>query len=700
MWWAAALFPPRPLSKIKPMTSSAPSAVPPPPPAAERRRLPRGVLAAALVLLALHFALGVAAKREASVTADELVHLTGGLAYWQLHDYRLHPENGILPQRWAALPMWLGGAPFPALEDNFAWRMSSAWRVGYQLFYETGQDHFPPLLAGRAMIALFSVATGALVFWIAWRGFGAAGALTALVFFCFSPDFLAHGSLVTSDVCVAFFLLAATWLWWRHLHDPRWRVAALSAVMLGLALAAKFSAVLLVPVMVLLAAVRAAAPEPWVFGPWRFETGRRKFAAAAVSAAGQAVVAAAVLWAFYGFRFGIANPELPPVEQLNKPWAEFVGQTGLLGEFARALAGLRVLPEGYLYGFDYVLATVKERSAFLNGDYSMTGWRTFFGWTFLLKTPLPALLAFGLAAVLLVRRAAAAGPGWKRAAYAAAPLLALVAVYGASSITSKLNIGHRHILPLYPVFFIAAGALGAWLTAGRRWRAAVVAGLLVWHAGESVRIFPYHLSYFNALAGGPANGWRHLVDSSLDWGQDLPALKKWLDANAGRDPVYLAYFGTGNPGYYGIEATGIGGVTGMRLGPPYVALGPGLYCVGATVLQNVYGETPGAYTAEREKLFQELRQLEPQFAHFTADPAARAELGRAASEAQWENAMRRFQALRQARLSAYLRVRGPDAHAGYSILIYRIGAEELRRATAGSAAEWSDLLAETVAKRR
>src|SRR5690606_33111237 len=101
----------------------------------------------------------------------------------------------------------------------------------------------------------------------------------------------------------------------------------------------------------------------------------------------------------------------------------------------------------------------------------------------------------------------------------------LLVVYGGASITSHLNIGHRHLLPLYPVLFIGAGGLGRWLSSRSFLRAGAVGALLLWHAAAAAAIAPHFLAFFNPLGGGPRNGWRHLVDSSLDWGQDLPGLR-------------------------------------------------------------------------------------------------------------------------------------------------------------------------------
>lgn len=645
----------------------------------------------AAILLVAHFAIAVGSKQVASTTSDELVHLTAGYSYWTNHDYRLHPENGNLPQRWAALPLVFTHARFPALEGNEFWKASDAWNVGHQFFYETGEDHFPRLMAGRAMIALFSVGTGLLIFLWSRRFFGDVGALVSLTFFAFSPDFLAHGALVTSDACMTFFFIASVGAWWSHLHGPSWRAWALSALLTGLAFVAKYSAVLLVPMMLAMAAVRAVNPEPWRFGRWEFKGAGQKFGFAAVSALGHALVAFVVIWAFYGFRYSAFNPALPPAADFIRPWSSYVGITGSMGDLTRAMARWKMLPEGFLYGFDYVLATTKARAAFLNGEHSVTGWRTFFVWTFLMKTTLPVLIAAGVTATLAVTRLGR-DPSVRRKLYPWTPLVVLGVIYGATSLASHLNIGHRHILPLYPVLFIAAGCFGRLLSGGG-WpgRTACVA-LLGWQAVEAARIAPYHLAYFNPIAGGPANGWRHLVDSSLDWGQDLPTLKRWLSLHAGPEPVYLSYFGTGQPSYYGFKVRRLSFVNNFGFEHHFVPLEAGFYCVSATIVQQVYTTVPGPWNLEREKEYQELRRLEPLFLAYVRDPARREELNRDAPADRWQNAMKRHEALRMARLATYLRARSPDAEAGWSILIYHLTTEEIRAAALGTWSEWSQLI--------
>jgi hypothetical protein len=651
---------------------------------------------AVAVLLAVHGALALWAVARKSVTADEVLHLTAGYAYWRLDDYRLHPENGILPQRWAALPAALARPPFPPLAGNPYWRTSEVQVIGHQFFYETGHDHFPLLMAGRAMILVFSLGTGLLIFLWSRRLFGTAGGFVSLTLFAFCPTFLAHGVLATSDMCMTFFFLASCGAWWRHLHRPGPGSWLLSAGVFGLACVAKHSAVLLIPMMVVTAFVRAGHPEALGLFGRRFTSAAGKVGAAALSALAHGAVAVVVIWAFHGFAYRAFNPDLPPAAHFVRPWEVLDLHLGAIGRFIRALESVHALPESFLYGTAYVVETAQVRSAFLNGDYSTTGWVSFFPWAFALKTTLPLL-----AATLLV--AAVAAGRWRRAPgmvrpdlYPVTPLVVLFGVYWAFSLASHLNIGHRHILPTYPVLLIAAGALGRWWH-GRRGGRCVVAALLAGQVVEAAAIAPDFLAYFNALGGGPREGHHHLVDSSLDWGQDLPGLKRWLDAHAGDAPVFLSYFGLGEPDYYGIRAHRLPFINGFKIPQPYVRLEAGVYAISVTSLSHVYSSVRGPWTLELEKEYQNLRALEPLFADYTRDPARRAELERDTPADRWRAGIVRHDQLRFARLCHYLRIREPDARIGWSIHLYRLDAREIADAVNGSAGAWQQLLERTAA---
>jgi hypothetical protein len=496
---------------------------------------------------------------------------------------------------------------------------------------------------------------------------------------------------------MTFCFLASVGAWWRHLGQPGAAGCALSALTLGIAAIAKFSAVLLAPMLVLSGLIWAAGEATHT--DWRVPLARL-----GRSLAVHALVAWAVIWVGYGCRFSAFAPELAAGATFNHGWDAMLAGLGWPAPLLWWLRAAHALPEAWLYGLTFVLQFARARGAFLNGEYSITGWVAFFPFTFAVKSTLPFLLLVaggataGTVAALRIRAAA----GWRALGSRLRPLTPLAVLFGvywATSLASHLNIGHRHILPTYPVLFIAAGWLGRCLDRRHALAGLGVLGLLGWHATEALRARPHYLAYFNDLVGGSKQGWRHLVDSSLDWGQELPALSRWLRANAGRETVHLAYFGTGDPAYEGIKATLLPCLPEVGEPRPWRALRPGIYAISATLLQHVYSPIRRPWTAADEAEFQRLRSIEPVLLSYHDDPVRRAALQREAPAAQWEGSWRRYELLRFARLCHYLRVRPADAVIGHAILVFRLDAAELAATTTGSVQDWSRALESAAARR-
>lgn len=631
---------------------------------------------------------------EKSTTSDEIAHVTGGYTFNHWDDYRLQPENGNLPQRWHALPITLSGVHYPAQTD--AWKKSDVWLMGYRFFYQSGNDPAKMLSSARLMNSLFGAATALLVFFWSRKLWGTAGGLISLGFCVLCPTMLAHSALATSDMCMAFFLLASVSAYWCHLHDNRLSTLGLSAVVFGLACVAKYTAVLLPILAAILILVRLCGREPLRFGKRTFTALPGKLAMIAASLAVHGLVGLVLIWLFFGFRYTAFNPALTPGE-FNFPWALMLSFGGLKAQVIEFCRTWKILPEGYLYGLAFVLKHAEARGAFLDGDYGIYGWVSFFPKAFLYKTPLSLLAALvGSVALLATKARKMAGTRLLHHLYRVAPLWCLFGLYWAISLASHLNIGHRHLLPIYPVLYIFCGALGwAGVMAFRQSRAAgtlialIVATLLGWHAKVVAGIYPDFLAYFSPVVGGPAEGYKHLVDSSLDWGQDLPGLEKWLDVNRHTgEPIYLSYFGTGEPDYYGIKATRISMLPDFdRAPPPWYSFEPGIYAISATMLQQVYSPKQAAWDAVNERRYQQLRQNETDFRALPDSPGDKNVLFRGLPQKEWTNAWKLYAHLRFARLCYYLRARTPDAMIGYSILIFRLNQEELDAAIGGNFSE-------------
>lgn len=642
-------------------------------------------------LCAGHVWLSNRAMADKSTTADEIAHLTGGYTFNHWDDYRFHPENGNLPQRWQTLPIIVHGVNYPAQTD--AWAKSDVWLMGYRFFYQSGNDLATMLASARFMNSLFGAATALLVFFWSRYLWGVAGGLISLGFCVMAPTMLAHSALATSDMCMAFFLLASVSAFWWHLHRSRVSALLLSAIVFGLACVAKFTAVLLPILGIILILSRLCEKEPLRFGKRTFSTFPSKLGIIAFSLGVHVMIGLLVIWLFFGFRYTAFNPTLPPGE-FTFPWALMLSFGGWKADLIELCRKWHFLPEGFLYGLAFVLKHAEARGAFLDGDYSIYGWVSFFPKAFLYKTPLSLLAALSLGSAFLVMKARSISVGnfVRRYGSRVAPLLALFGLYWAISLPSHLNIGHRHLLPIYPVLYIFCGSLGWAMTATfEKSRTAgsivalLIAGLLAWQTKVVTTIYPDFLAYFSPLVGGPSQGYKHLVDSSLDWGQDLPGLRKWLDAhNADNEPVYLSYFGTGEPDYYGIKAIRILMLPNFdRSAPSWYSFEPGIYAISATMLQHVYWPERASWNPVIERQYQGLRRNEADFRLLPKQPHDQDELFRGLPLKEWDDAWRLYSRLRFARLCYYLRARRPDAMIGYSILIFRLNRDELNAAVTG-----------------
>ena len=692
------------------------------------RRL-TGPWAAAAILAAFWWFM-LASLREKSLTFDEVGHATAGYTYWRFNDYRLDPENGNLPQRIAGLPLLWGGFSFPSI-DSAAWRQSNYFLLGDQWFNRMGHDAAAMLARGRAACGLVAVALGALVWLWSRRLYGPPGAMLSLALFVLSPTILANGALMTSDTAGALFLLASCLGLWAMLHRLSAGRLIASALAMGGLFVAKSSAVLIGPVALIMVAARLidGRPLPVAFGPPR-ELRRRGQQAAAFAAAALAHAAAVVfiVWACYGFRFSAFAEATPGVDRMYDAWQAAGPSAGPVSRLLDWFYRNHLLPQAYLFGQANVAHATRLRQAFLNGHYSLRGWAWFFPYTVLVKTPLPV---FGVIALAIA--AGAAGRRSLRSFYDPLPLWALLGVYWAVFINAPINIGHRHVLATYPPVFVLGGAAARWLTPRTRALRAALIALLVLLAAEVLYRFPNYLAYFNAVAGGPARAYRHLVDSSLDWGQDLPGVRRYIDDHHVAAPVYLSYFGLADPGYYRIPArllysSGFSVVHpppppilavkapaeklpaivegilardpdleflataedgGQEIGvlvkkPGWFRLAGGTYFISATLLQSVEfnGDGPwGPWNDRYEAEYQRLYALTKPF--MAADPAARAAaLGRGRIDA-WMKVFFDFERYRFARLAAYLRQREPDDSVGYSILVYRLTDADASRAFDG-----------------
>ena len=634
----------------------------------------------ALALALLHGLLAVTATIDKSPTFDEPTHLTAGYSYWIRNDFRLDPENGNLPARWAALPLLLEHPKFiPA--SAVAWQSVSAGLTSRDFFYSEGNDADLILLHSRLMMSVFGALFCLLVFSIGRSLFGPVAGLLAEALAVFDPNLLAHSALVTSDVAATLFFTATAWSCWRLFVRITPASFAFAAISLGGLCLSKMSAPIVLPILMVLALIRmiSCRSVELCAGRFRrsFSTFPTRLGVITTVVIGIAGITLFLIWAAYDFRFSALAENGRPRDVLDWRWNYLLSEDSPVPKAVRFARSHRLLPEAYLYGLLFTQQTATSRPAFLDGQCNDAGFLAFFPRAFLYKTPLPLLFVAALAMLAALLRWKGRSQtfldltkkAWKDIVLLT-PLWSVTVIYGAFALATHLDIGWRHLLPVYPALFISCGAA---VCLWQKQRSSITLTLLVllvtWQLCESFRVRPHYLAYFNQASGGPAEGYHHLVDSSLDWGQDLPSLGEWLHQNRHQDDrVYLGYFGSAEPAFYGIDAE--------KLPQHHAAtpLLPGLYCISATTLQQVYEPYPGRWNQSYEAAYRKglswhegVRQVDLQ----TTEPDLE------------DRREQTFHQLQFARLCAFLRRQQPAVEIGYSILIYKVDEAMLRQALLG-----------------
>ena len=433
----------------------------------------------AVALVLLASARIVATYAVFNHTVDEPGHIACGMEWLDKGTYRYFPEQPPLARVAAALGPYLLGIRSQGSPKH---DLMPVTYEGVSILYRDHHYDLTLALARLGILPFFWVACGVVWVW-GKRAYGPVVAIVAVFLFSFLPPVLAHAGLATTDMALAAFLGAAFLAAMIWVEQPGMARAAWFGLCTGLAVLAKFSSLAFFP----------------------------------------AAVAVALAW------FVLA--ERPKVAALAK------AATTRAPSFAVALAvGLAVIWIGYRFSlvdlFQGIRDLIKHNAAghpdYLLGARSQSGFWDFYFVVLAVKTPL---------ALLLLLAAAKRPRGARILPLAFAGGILLVAVF------SSINIGVRHILPVYIGLSIVAadGTRRMW---EQRWARIPVVVLLVWFAASSLASHPDYLPYFNELAGDAPE--KILVDSDLDWGQDMKRLGRRLQEVGAREvtfkPLVLADF--------------------------------------------------------------------------------------------------------------------------------------------------------------
>jgi len=636
-----------------------------------------------VLLLSVHVALAVRSLVQENPTVDEVIHLPAGVTYWQTGSFRLYHHNPPLVKLLAALPVVVA-RPRVDYRSEF-WRQEPPNKTvfAHEFMEQNAARYFELFARARLLMPVFSVVGGLVVFAWSRRLYGAGGGLLSLALWVLCPNVLAHARLVTTDMGASALGALATFAFWRHLKAPSWRRAWLAGACLGLAQLTKFSMIVLYGLWPVLLAVRVAT-----------DAGLRG-SAARLSAQFAAVVLTSVLMidAGYGFEgvglplggyeFACGTFTRPVAPGERRPQSPDRLLNGAYRYRVNRFRGTWLgsvpapLPAHYLLGFDdqkleaegipgKFLAppgvvtgpegeAVQGYSVYLDGVLRRRSWWYYYLLTLVYKVPEGTWLLVAASAVVLAASPRSRAPWFDEFAVLAVPAFVLLVM----SVFTNINLGLRYVLPIFPFVFIAAGKLSPWAagaaSAGARRAAWGLIGLgLSATAAATASIHPHYLAYFNAASGGPAGGDRHLIDSNIDWGQDLVGLRRWLAENAPGERVGLAYFGQINPRIFEARGEGIDWFLPPPL-PGTMTVLPARY----HFLKALPPVAPGLYAVSKSVL----RGLPWRVYDSPWQGYGRSWLPRPAEEDAF----------------GYFRELTPVGHVGHSILIYRVTPEDAAR---------------------
>lgn len=507
--------------------------------------------AIAISLLVFMFLIAFFSSRGAfgdpgdSAIVDEVAHIPAGYTYVKDLDFRLNPEHPPLAKVLSGLPLVLrGGIKGP--ESNWSWNGINQWESGWNMLYGAGND--PKTVLGWARFPLILLMIGLGLFLYKWASelFGRKIALIVLALYVIYPDILAHGRLVTTDIAAAFGFVISTYFFDKALEKKKWNWLIYAGLTFGLAQLLKFSAILLFAAFFILIIIRAILDRKESnFGKEFWKNFKIYLWVCLISILTVWAVYIPLTWKTPA---GIEH-RLIETNLTNDP------RTLPLRSFLHSMENSKVFRGlgHYLLGIMLVIGRVEGgNKTFILGHLSDKSIAWFFPVAWLLKTPITIILLFLSSLAYTIIK----WPSDKKKKWLLSLILIPFLVYWAVTLKGQLNIGIRHLIPTIPFVLLL---IGYFLTAifnfgvKKIWPKIVVSALILLMAISTLSNYPNFISYFNEFTPRDQR-YQRLVDSSLDWGQDLLRLQKYVVDNK-IESIKVDYFGGSVPKFYIPQAT-------------------------------------------------------------------------------------------------------------------------------------------------
>lgn len=529
--------------------------------------------------------LAITSMWDDNANYDERIHLPAGYSYITQKDMRLNPEHPPLVKDLSALPLLFMKINFPYQSPGWNTLLISdinsrtqSWQTdvtfGNDLLYYSGNDAQKMMRYGRIPIILIGIILGFYVFRFCHELWGETAALIALAMYSFSPIVLAHTRLVTTDVAAAAAFFVSFYYLYHWLKAPTKRNLWVFGIVFGLSLLTKFSTFLLIPIFGLIVLI-------WAFLQKRLRFYITRFIFALI-------IAYLIVGAIYTYHIWNYQPEKQQIDTTFilstfgfKPLVNFnvwLSGTPYLRAWGQYFLGLLMVTQRSIGG----------NTTYYLGEVSAEGARSYFPVVYLIKEPLAYILMILFGLFLALKHCArhcrqrSVKYWWRdfvdiiKNNPAEMGMILIIFVYWIFSIRSRLNIGVRHILPTIPfIYALTAWQIANWIKGEtmeripnyngfwqlftlywkRIKRGLVIIILFIWVILSVIFVYPSFLAYFNEIAGGSDKGYKFVVDSNLDWGQDILRLANFIEKNDIRE-IKMDYF-SGAPAEYYIKTAKI-----------------------------------------------------------------------------------------------------------------------------------------------
>lgn len=495
------------------------------------------IVAAFIILIGQLFLQLKLAKTD-SQTTDEGDHLAAGYTYVTTDNWWFNPEHPPLTKTLAGLAiLHLHPKVTPYMNSllaNSSNYFYDSWQedrfYGEQLLYNSGNNPKELMFWGRVPFVLITFLLGLTILLICWSEWGALAALAGVSIYALDPTVNGHGFLINTDLPLAFGYLLTIYWTWKYFSQPIRSRAVFLGLSLGFALLVKHTAVIALPAILMVFVFH------WILtGKWKEYLPKLLLAF---------FITWVTIWAGFGFHDRVA----PPSKAMSSEYTYISSNHGSTKnmpvlkptktdlDYSKYLWLLDLFPGDYVKGLYFVTnhAAQGHPGAFLLGETSQNGWWYYFPAIIFYKTPIPSLILILIALFLQFKKKS------KELSTIGFSLGAVV--FLVCAMTSKANLGIRHIMPIYPLLFLTVGYVVASFP---KWRY-LFAGLFIWLLINAVTTYPYFLSFFNGFAQGSYNGYQVASDSNLDWGQDLGRIADYIKQNKLQN-IYIDYNWDGNP---------------------------------------------------------------------------------------------------------------------------------------------------------